>query len=282
MSNGVQLIVHADDFGLSEGVNLAVLYAHREGIVTSTSVMATGDAFDHAMALAADAPSLDIGVHLTLTEHRPVTEGVMVASLVDDAGRFRPGIFSFAAALARGQIDLAHVREELDAQIRKVRATGAAISHLDGHQHVHMLPGVVRIVAELAREHGIPAVRVPAERPRLYMLRDRRRARRLLEQLALSTACTLAPVKALKRVRHFVGFHFGGRLNERNLLTVLEHLPKQGTVELMCHPGYDDPESPYARWQYGWRAELEALSSERIRRWLDDHAVRLVSYRELV
>jgi hopanoid biosynthesis associated protein HpnK len=276
---GARLIVHADDFGLSEAVNRGVLAAHENGIVTSTSIMAGGAAFEHAASLASRCPSLDVGVHLTLTEQRPVADSV--PSLVDADGRFAPHATRFAARYLRGEIALADVRAELQAQIRRVREHGIAPTHLDGHQHVHVLPGIARVVAELARENGIRAVRVPAERLRAYMLKDRARAKRVAEQLAIGALSALAPLAPLRRVDRFVGFYFGGRLNEQNLRTVVVHLPTRGTAELMCHPGIEDPASPYGHWGYSWAAETAALTSPGIRALLAERGVRLIGYRDI-
>jgi predicted glycoside hydrolase/deacetylase ChbG (UPF0249 family) len=273
-----RLIVHADDFGISESVNHGVVDAHRRGIVTSTSVMANGAAFEHAVALAKECPTLDVGVHLTLTEEKPV--GAPAAGLVDANGRFPPHALQFAARYALGKIPLRAVRVELDAQICRVLERGLPVSHLDGHQHVHVLPGIAGVVAELARAHGIRTVRYPMERVRGYMLRLRD-VRRLAEQVALGVFCALSPLRELKRIDEFVGFYFGGRLDETNLATVLAGLPPGGTAELMCHPGDDDPRGRYGHWRYSWTAERDALSSPRIRDLVLARGVQLISYRDL-
>jgi predicted glycoside hydrolase/deacetylase ChbG (UPF0249 family) len=278
-AGGARLIVNADDFGLSEAVNRAVIEAHVNGIVTSTSIMAGGAAFEHAADLAARCPTLDVGVHLTLTELRPVAESV--PSLVGADGKFEPHATELAKRRLRGAIALTDVHKELDAQIRRARAHGVRPTHLDGHQHVHVLPGVARVVAELARVNGIRAVRVPTERMRGYMLKDPGNVKRLAEQIALGVFGTLSPLRHLRRVDRFVGFYFGGRLNEQNLRTVLERLPVGKTVELMCHPGSDDPQSQYGHWHYGWAAETAALTSPRIRELIGAHGVRLIGYRDV-
>jgi predicted glycoside hydrolase/deacetylase ChbG (UPF0249 family) len=278
-SDGARLIVHADDFGLSEAVNRAVLEAHENGIVTSTSIMAGGDAFEHAAALASRCRSLDVGVHLTLTEQRPVAPSV--PSLVGADGQFAPHARQFAKRYLRGKIALADVRTELDAQIRRAREHGVQPTHLDGHQHVHALPGIARVVADLARAHGIRAVRVPAERLRAYMLKDLAGLKRVVEQVTLGLLSALSPLAQLRRVDRFVGFYFGGRLDEQNLRTVIEHLPARKTVELMCHPGLDDPASRYNHWHHAWAAETAALSSPRIRELLAARGVSLIGYRDV-
>jgi hopanoid biosynthesis associated protein HpnK len=273
-----RLIVHADDFGLSEAVNRAVIAAHEGGIVTSTSLMAGGSAFEHAVALARSRPSLDVGVHLTLTEQLPVAANV--PSLVDREGKLSPHATNLAQRRALGRISMADVRTELDAQIRRVLDSGITPTHLDGHQHVHVLPGVAQVVLELARAYRIRAVRYPAERLRGYMLTNPARAKRVAEQLAVAGLSALSPLKALRCADGFVGFYFGGRLNERNLRTVLEHLPARGTTELMCHPGFDDPQSGYGHWGYAWADETAALSSPAIRALLAARGVRLIGYRD--
>jgi hopanoid biosynthesis associated protein HpnK len=275
-----RLIVHADDFGLSESVNRAVIVAHENGIVTSTSLMAGGDAFEHAVTLAKACPTLDVGVHLTLTEQRPVAAPETVRSLVGADGSFAPHAIQFTKRYLRGEIALADIRTELDAQIRRVLEHGLVPSHLDGHQHVHVLPGIARIVAELARRYDVRAVRYPAERLCAYMLKDFAGATRVLQQLALGGLSVLSPLRTLRRAERFVGFYFGGRLDERNLRTVLEHLPAHRTTELMCHPGFDDPASRYGHWNYAWAAETAALSSPRIKEMLKARGVRLIGYRD--
>jgi chitin disaccharide deacetylase len=272
--NGVRLIVNADDFGIDEAVNHGIVEAFDRGIVTSTSLMATGAAFDHAVGLARSRPGLAVGVHLVLTEHWPLVGAAAAASLVGPEGSFVPHLKRLLVKQLRGGIRLPEVHAELGAQIRRVRDAGIAISHLDGHQHAHVLPGVAQVVAELAAEHGIGAVRYPAERPRGYMLRN---ASRLAEQMALSVFCALSPLKRLRRSDEFVGFYFGGRLDEANLATVLDGLPHAGTIELMCHPGGEDMRGG-AGWQYSWAAERAALTSPRIRELVAARGMQLMSH----
>jgi predicted glycoside hydrolase/deacetylase ChbG (UPF0249 family) len=273
---GLKLIVNADDFGISEAVNRGIVDAHDRGIVTSTSLMATGPAFEHAVELVRSRPRLAVGVHLTLTEQRPLTAAL---GLVTAHGTFPPHAAQLLRRALGKRIPLPDVHRELDTQIRRVHTAGIAISHLDGHQHVHVLPGVARVVADLAAVHGIPAVRYPTERLRRYMLRNAKYLRRVAEQAALNLFCRAAPLEHLRRSEGFVGFYFGGRLDEANLATVLEHLPADGTVELMCHPGAEDMR-PTGEWQYAWAAERDALTSPRIRELVRARGVQLVARRE--
>ena len=159
---------------------------------------------------------------------------------------------------------------------------GVKVSHLDGHQHLHMLPGVRATVGYLAKRFGIKGVRHPKEPVRRYMFRNLAGFGRLVELLALNSFCaaTRADVGIAPDV--FVGFFWGGGLNEDRLLQLLKGLPRSGTVELMCHPGIYDPTSKYDHWKYEWQRELDALKSHVVRDFLQEIGVRLISYADLV
>ncbi len=278
MSRGAKLIVNADDFGISEAVNRGIIEAHDRGIVTSTSLMATGAAFEHAVELARSRPGLAVGVHLVLTEHRPLVGPAAVPSLVEPGGAFPPHVLRLLRNQLRRRSSPAEVREELDAQIRRVSSAGIVINHLDGHQHVHVVPGIASVVADLAAAHGITAVRYPAERVRAHMLKSMRHAPRVVEQLVLRLLCAASPLERLRRSDDFVGFYFGGRLDELNLSTVLSGLPASGVVELMCHPGSEDMKGD-GDWQYAWAAERDALTSPGVRALVLARGVQLISSR---
>jgi hopanoid biosynthesis associated protein HpnK len=275
------LIVHADDFGISESVNEGIVQAHRHGILTSTSLIASGVAFDHAVALAHATPTLDIGVHLTLVGEQPVSAGKLVPSLLQDNGGFYPDSGSFMRRYFSGAVSLEEIRRELDAQIRRVTSKGIAATHLDGHQHLHMVPAIRRVVGALAREHGIPAIRYPRESLQAYMLRDLTGVPRILQLLVLNLFCALASTGDARQPDRFVGFFYGGRLSKRNLVTVLRHLPATGTCELMCHPGAAAAESGHDHWGYQWRDERDALIDPEVRALLQHSGIELISYADL-
>ncbi|MHC4414588.1 MAG: carbohydrate deacetylase [Planctomycetota bacterium] len=275
------LIVHGDDLGLSPAVNEGILEAHTEGILTSASIMANGEAFEHAVALVRATPSLDVGIHLTLVEERPLLAPDRVGSLVDAGGRFHRHATAFALRYCTGRIGLDEVRSELDAQIRRVLSEGLRISHLDSHQHLHVLPGVLRVVAGLADRYDIPAIRLPAERLPGSILK-RPPLIRAAQLLILRLLCRRATHLRLATTDHFVGFLHGGRLDERVLPEVLESIPPQGTCELMCHPGRADPAGRYRHWGYRWADELRALTAPDLGRRLTALDIRLCSWRDLV
>src|SRR5689334_13125533 len=158
-----RLIVNADDFGFTEQVSRGILDAHREGIVTSTTLMANGAAFDAAVAMSRQAPRLGIGVHLNLTEGEPVSPALRIPSLVDGSGRLHLTPARLLKGLFRRQINLGDVETELRRQITRILSAGISPTHLDGHKHVHVLPGVSEIVIRLAQEFSIRRVRCPQE-----------------------------------------------------------------------------------------------------------------------
>jgi len=277
----LRLIVNADDFGLSERVNEGIVQAHRLGILTSASLIASGEAFEHAIALTKASPTLDIGVHLTLIEERPMTSPDVVPTLVNGNGRLHPHALAFVRRYFLGRISLDQVRHELDAQIGSIVSRGVKVSHLDGHQHLHMLPGVRRIVGELARKYAIPSIRYPKETPRTYMLKEPGSVRRILQMLLLNSFCAIARTSDAMRPDQFCGFFYGGRLSKENLINVLDHLPANGTCELMCHPGLDDSAARYSHWGYRWQEERDALMDGEIRNYLEAKHIRLISYNDL-
>nr|WP_321509182.1 ChbG/HpnK family deacetylase [uncultured Hyphomonas sp.] len=279
--DGLRLIVHADDFGLSERVNDGVADAHLNGILTSTSIMACAPAFDHAVALAKATPSLDIGVHLTLIEERPLTDPAKIPSLVDETGHFHKHITVFAKLYFRGLINPEEVRLELDAQIARIRESGLAISHLDSHQHVHMLPGILKVAQDLGRKHGIAPMRLPREPVSPYMLASPGGLSRVAQQLVLNHFCRRGGKGFGPTTDRFAGFYFGGKLDTDALLKVIAAMPQTGTCELMCHPGEDDPASDKLHWGYNWAHELSALKADTVKAEVAAKGIELISFRDL-
>jgi len=277
----LRLIVHGDDFGFSESINAGIVRAHTDGILTSASLAAAGFGFDHAVALARAHPSLDLGVHLTLSGERPAAPPASVPSLLCDGAVLWPNPTEFLKRFMRGAISIGDVERELHAQVARALDTGLSISHLDGHQHLHALPGIRSVVAELARRHAIGFVRRPSERLRTFMLRDPRRFGRAAAMLALRMLCASPPRWHARSTDHFVGFYFGGRLNRSNLATLIDALPRAGTCELMCHPGADPSDRGHFAADYDRRAECDALCDPDIRRELQKRDVRLVSFADI-
>ncbi len=257
-----RLIINADDYGLAPGVNAGILEAVRAGTVTSVSVMVNAPAFAEGMRhLAALAMPPSIGLHLNLTAGSPVCPAGEVPTLVDRSGRFRP-LASLAARALTGRVRGRDVERETRAQLDRLRSMSSWITHLDGHRHVHALPGLWPAVCRAAEVRWI---RRPVEPP---VHRNRQGAwKRLLLGACWFAAATSGPRRAATLVR---GIGMDGRhgfLDE--LLMVLDDLPP-GLTELIVHPGHADPAiaalDPYDAPR---EAELAALLSGPLRARLD-------------
>jgi len=276
-----QLIVNADDFGLHKNINNAIIAGHITGCITSTTLMAGAQAFEHAVALAAANPQLGIGVHLTLVGGRPVTAAERVSSLIEEDGMFCTGYSDLLLKYCSGRVRLEHVREELAAQVSKVLAAGVAVTHLDSHQHMHIVPGIIDVVIDIAKQCAIPAIRIPAE-PMLYFGGFKPTVGRLVGRCGLNVLAGLARVKARRAglvvPDNFYGMLAGGSLEEKLLLRIIAGLP-DGISEIMIHPGFDDSELNTAfAWDYHWQQELAAVTSCRVLDSLKQSGISLISF----
>jgi len=284
------LIVNADDLGWTAGVNRGIAQAHRNGIVTSSSLLANGGAFDDGVKVARVLPALGVGVHLNLSDGAPVAGSKAVPSLVDERGELSGGPEQLLLKLARRKLKLSDVEREWDAQIEKIRAAGIAPTHLDGHKHVHMLPGLFPIALKLAKKHSIAAIRISNEASPLRTalsgknggnsrieLKQGVQARGL--KLLARDARKLADKAGIESADYFCGIAQTGVLTREGVLNLLESLP-EGTTELMCHPGYldEDLAASDTRLQNSRAAELEILTDITVRKSVASHGIRLINY----
>ncbi len=284
------LIVNADDLGWTEGVNRGIAEAHRNGIVTSASLLANGRAFANGVELLRAMPGLRVGVHLNLSQGEPVAAREQVKSLVNEAGMLAGGLEGFLLRLARRGLLLEEVEREWDAQIRKVRGAGIQPTHLDGHKHMHMLPGLFEIALRLAKRHGIGAVRVALEssnlRAALATGREHRvsvvmkqgvQARGL--KLLARDAREQADRMGIATADYFCGIAQTGEMTLEGVTRLLKSLP-EGTTELVCHPGFVDAElgKSATRLQASRQTEVEILTDTGIRNLVASQGIRLIDY----
>jgi hopanoid biosynthesis associated protein HpnK len=281
-----RLIVSADDFGLSPGVNAGILTAHREGILTDASLMVSGAAFAEAVELARATPTLSVGLHLVLVQGRATAPPQSVPALVDRDGMFRNqpvlnGLRYFFTPGVRTQLE-----REIRAQLDKYLSTGLPLSHVDGHLNIHMHPTVLGMLLRLAPQYGIRAVRLPREPLGISLRLDgRQRLRKVMEAVTFRGLVRWAvPRLAAHGMRYpdqMFGLHQSGHVTEPYLLGVIAALPP-GVTEVYSHASRVDAES--RRWrpaEYESEAELAALTSARVRAALDAGGVPLMSYRDL-
>lgn len=284
------LIVNADDLGWTEGVNRGIAEGHRRGLVTSTSLLANGRAFASVLALSRELPELGIGVHLNLSDGPPTAEASRVAGLLNAAGHLEGGPENLLLRIAGRKLRLAEVEREWDAQIAKVKGAGISPTHLDGHKHVHMLPGLFEVALRLAKRHGVGAIRIAHEESRLrgllssggkqrkgVQLKQGVQARGL--KLLARDAKKMAERAGITTADYFCGIAQTGVMNREGVECLLAGLPN-GTTEFMCHPGYADEElrGTPTRLQESRATELEILTDVTIRKLVATKGIRLINY----
>ncbi|RUO88709.1 ChbG/HpnK family deacetylase [Corallococcus sp. AB018] len=277
MAPRTRLIVNADDLGLHPSLDAGILKAHREGIVTSATLLAMGPSAAEAVGLA-KAQGLAVGVHLALSTRLSCAAPAEAVRTVAPGGRLRGNWAEFAKAWMTGRVRREELERELSAQLSRARELGAKVDHLDGHQHLHLLPGVRSVVEGIAAREGLP-LRWPDALPRASWLRAPGPA---LKTTVLAVLARTAP-RARPGVRRVSagGVFEAGRLDESALLAVLDSLPA-GDFELGCHPGEGAPHVPEdPAWTYGWEAELAALTSPRVKAKLVERGITLANYGEL-
>ncbi len=279
-----QLIITSDDFGLSSGVNRAVEQAWREGILTNASLMPGGNAFDEAVEIARRNPGLQVGVHLTLVHGRAVLPPEQIPGLVDEAGNFSnnpvtSGMRYFFDKGVRKQL-----QQEIEAQLVKVRESGIAVSHLDGHLNIHQHPTVFAILADLMPRYGISSFRLSQERLSHNLRFDRKRlAGKAVERLifgALSDHCLpQLDQLGIRYAAEVKGVLNSGRMTEAYVLAILDGLG-EGVTEMYFHPGcLPDAEITRRMPDYRHEAELAAILSPTVRQKLKELRITVQNYR---
>lgn len=278
-----KLIINADDFGLHECINLGIIEGHVRGCITSTSIMPGGAAFEHAITLLKSHPRLGVGVHLTLVGEKPVADPSQVSSLIDDNGKFPHQYPQFLLRYISGKVSSEDIRRELTAQVAKVFDAGIKVTHIDSHQHLHIMPGIMPIVLDIAKEFSIKAIRIPDE-PYLFLGGYPFKFFRIAARCGLTFLSRLARLKTnslLASPQYFFGMLAGGNMREEYLTNIINTLP-DGVSEIMMHPGlYSDSLSEEYNWGYHWQDELSAVMSRRVLKLVEKNKISLVSFGEL-
>jgi predicted glycoside hydrolase/deacetylase ChbG (UPF0249 family) len=285
-----RLIVNADDFGLTHGVNRAIVECHERGIVTSATLMATGACFDEAVAVAAAIPDLSVGCHVVLVDGEPLLPASEVRSLLaPGTSRFYHSIGEVLGAVLRGRFNASEVEAEAEAQFARLRSANVDVSHFDAHKHTHMFPSILKPLLGAASALGVRAVRNPFEAPGVVGLSEAFADRTLLVRKTETTLLRgLLRERWLKLVREAgfnttdgsLGVAATGTLDARRLRAMLMRMPP-GTWELVCHPGYNDPDLARVRTKLRESREVEmaalqSISAQELRR---DFGVKLMPFR---
>lgn len=283
-----RLVVTGDDFGAAPEINAAVLRAHREGILTATSLMVTGPAAAAAVDGARAHPRLAVGLHLVLVQGSPASEPHRISAIAGRAGAFGDDpvvaglryAWAWCSRLGRRQL-----AREIEAQLAAFERTGLPLAHVDGHCNMHLHPAVLPTLLRCAPRFGIRAVRLPREELGAALAHDRREvARKAFEQVVFRTLALLAAPRlraaGIAYADRVYGMHQTGHVDEPYLLALLPRLPA-GLSEIYCHPAERRPLA-LARYQPGYdhARELAALTSPRVRAALRRERIALVSYRD--
>lgn len=280
-----QLIVNADDFGLHPLINAGIIKGHQEGFITSTSLMPSAPCWQEAVRLAKENPRLGIGVHLTLVGGVPsVLPKEKVSSLLDDDGLFLPDYVAFAKRYYSGAVKRSELEAELRAQLERALSCGVNITHIDSHQHTHVLLGINSLVLKLSNEYNIIRVRIPKE-GYFFTGGFQTGVGRLIGRSGLSFCADMAALRAdslgLRHPQHFYGMLAGGHLNAQLIANILHQLP-EGVSEIMTHPGLDSAAlGKVFSWQYHWREELEAYLDAGNKALLKELGIEPVSFAAL-
>lgn len=280
-----KLIVNADDFGLHTLINQGIIKGYREGFITSASIMPGAPAFEEAVALAKNNPGLGIGVHLTLVGGvRPVLPRAKISTLVDKDGLLLPDYIAFAKKFYSGGISFAQLEAELRAQIEKALGCGVKITHVDSHQHTHVLPKINPLVIKLCNEYNIKRERVPKEKI-FFSGGFHAGIGRKIGRGGLSFCAALAERAAQREnILHpdyFFGMLAGGHLNANLVKNILLALPA-GVSEIMTHPGLEtETLAKIFPWGYTWETELASYLDEENKALIEKEGVRLINFADL-
>jgi predicted glycoside hydrolase/deacetylase ChbG (UPF0249 family) len=293
-----RLIVNADDFGLTAGINRAISEAHRQGIVTSTTVMANARAFAGASELARSASSehkLSIGCHVVLMDGEPLLPADKVPTLLEPANnngarRFRDSLNDFVIASFRNKLNPEEIEGEASAQIGRLQSSGIQPTHFDTHKHAHMFPAVLRPLLRAAKSRGVGAVRNPFGQVWPLPLSNLLRTRQVWTRFAqLNVLRKLAgpfrnevAAHGLRTTEGSLGVLATGSLDLKLFTTMIDNMP-EGTWEFVCHPGYNDAEldGVRTRLRQSREQELQLLTSPEAKELLHRREIELIGYHEL-
>jgi hopanoid biosynthesis associated protein HpnK len=286
-----KLIVNADDFGMTAGVNRGIVESHVGGVVSSATLMANGPRFDEAVALARSAPNLSIGCHVVLVDGKPVsppdTVDTLLAIRSAEPDKFYSSLSAFAARAMLGGFDRDQLVAEVTAQIRKIQATGLHVTHLDSHKHAHVFPEILAAMLRAARICGVRAIRnpiVPTLPAKLF--KGKRELWKRYGQVRMLHTFSRQFLQRTKRAGLLtpdgvIGVIETGSVESSLLRQTIASLP-DGTWELVCHPGYNDADlrSAGTRLLDSRDEERLVLTSPGLRQFLQEQKIQVISYRE--
>ena len=256
----MQVIFHGDDFGLTTGVNEGVIQAFQHGVLSSTSIIANGQAVDEAIGLARAHPDLDVGIHLVLSDEKSLQKNSSPACPSSSDERL-PSRQRLLLNLLYRRTKVHQIETEWRAQIEKILSAGIPVSHLDSHQHVHLYPYLFPLAVRLGIEYNIPFIRSRILDPILSIKSSKRFIDTMILKCWIAGYVSNVRIRPLQSIPSIGFFHAGGKLNQNILIDMLKTLVEKScpAVEVMLHPGTGDPytHSCYRHWRYNWKNDLD-------------------------
>jgi len=293
-----KLIVNADDFGLTAGVNRAILETHSAGVLSSATLMANGGAFEDAVTAARSAPNLSVGCHVVLVDGTPVSPPDAIDTLLGirsaEPDKFYSSLSAFAARAMLGGFDRDQLVAEVTAQIRKIQSAGIQVTHLDTHKHAHVFPEILAALLRAARICGVRAIRnpfVPVKVMPAKLFKGKRDLWKRYTQVRMLHTFSGQFLQRTKRTGVLtpdgvVGVIETGSVDSSGYSSLLRQtlasLP-EGTWELVCHPGYNDADLRAASTRLVDSREMERrlLSSAELRQFLEEQKIQVINYQEI-
>lgn len=279
-----KVIVNADDFGLSRGINEGIVQAHKEGILTSATLLANMPGFEQAVDLAKQNKNMGTGVHLNIVRGHPVSKASKVRSLLDGENKFFARIPLILRKALTGKIDLREVELEYRAQIEKILASGLKVSHFDSEKHTHVFSPFFKIAVKLAKDYNIKKIRFINEM--CFSFRVAQMAKAFFASLSCKTMKKSIQEEGILITDKFYGICQSGEISASWLKRVLWRL-KNGVTEIMVHPGFLTPDVLELKNEFGpyyinksREAELEALQDGEVKEIIASQKIQLITFHE--
>ena len=278
----MKVIFHGDDFGLTSGVNQGIIRSFKEGILSSTSFIAGGEAAEEAVSLARENPGLDMGLHLVLCDEPPVLPPENLSSIIPHGSHF-PSRVEILKRVLKREIDYREVEAEWHAQIEMLTDAEIPVTHLDGHQFIHLFPGLLPICLRIAEDHQIPFVRASIA----DLISLTAGCKRIIQWIFLiSWIKTFVSRSLPSHIRSLPSAGFlgaGGRMKRGAVLKTADAYRRKQfspVVEFVLHPGIGDDYTShkYRHWGYDWKKDFELLTDRSLKKALDLRGIELTSF----
>lgn len=276
------LIVSADDFGLSDSINNGIIKAYKGGIVTFLNFIPAGPAFENVLEFTKDVKLDEIGAHLALTQITPVTDPSGISTLVAKDKKFHKSYIQFLLNLLLGKIDTGQIYIELKNQLDILKKTGIPITNLSSHEHIHMVPAILDIFIRLAKEYDIPSIRCLGSEKIFGSVTMKKIYKKVVLQAFAKKMAEKMRKSEIIFADNFLGFLAAGALQESVLIKMIGSL-KNGTTELVCHPGFLSPEVlDRCVFHSNCESELSAVTSNNVKDIVKEKDIKLIKFGELV